>query len=1333
MINTNDINNQLITAMDIISDSKISNLKLDKTVKAVIIELIDASRGEYKVSYSGNVLNAFASNLDEIYEKGQQVYLKIPENDFNNKKIIEGIATENYYSDSQTTDLSNIIEKVGPEWKKIYTTLPREEDKYYLSSGADIFYKVIWNRDEQSPESLALSDQIFLSYSKNYDKIQVEADFQTSFVDYSITGQGNYGLILTFDAKKQSEDKENGLSDDYEISYKFDTNAFTGNPYSFAMATPQKTVLDIKSDYLVRLKRITFFKEGFNEHPYTDDISVSNIKIQFAEKLDLTQQLYYLSLKTPLGTTVRRDNEELIVVAELLYKGKNVLNSKTGKCQWFIQDSSVHLGSDNYIKEAGPGWRAIDNDTEILKVSGSDIKFFNKYMVLISYGKDVKISKAIELYNDNSIYNFSLEQSMDGKDSILKLKNNSQLSSTNIITDWYYSYNDGTYANISKNDYKDTLVINEYLIYSSAKFYCQIKQKVGENQYSNICILEKEISNATLQSDLAIEYQGKDVFNYNVDGDMPIENCEKDQTLYPKLSWKDGCATTYIIEWRIKDQIIKENQKMNPPNSMMEQMWLDNDGVLHFKIKQKYNNLCNNNTITLKIITVDNKEFIFDKEIIFIKTGDQGTNGTTYISAVRAVDDYLDKISGFTYLPHDGSLKLRNFIYKDGELINNQTDKYEIVYEWESDGNRSERIEKESDEKGKVVNITGYKEDITPTFDIIKGQSSDVISIRRGSGVNFNRKDFYSRMIIKATATIIDKTDKESKRVVLHYNYPVPVVTGGNPQNKEINISIPQYIKYNQNGLSAAWDTTYLNFTVDGEDYTSKLVAKDTNLLSIVQVTDDDKKTHYKFVPASKYDYDNNGNTIIEIKEPFSMVYPVMMFLDTYGNEAINNWDGTNIAIYDGEGKNKGYILAPQIGAGSKDEEGKFTGLVMGKDTTQKIEGLYGYSKGVNTLGIKSDGTMYLGKSVDTGRIDFNGNSGIIKGGGGGENATGMTIRLTNKVNDRGEAIKSQEERNKVKAIQIAKDKFTIDYDGRLKTVMGEIGGWIIKDTGIYSPDTIFDDKDTVKSEGSIMLISKSEKDKKGLAYIQNANIGGWTINEYGIYSPETVLNDKGEVTTEGHVMLNSKNNTATINEGYIGLWKIHDNLISSDVQKTLPDKTRADTILDAKTGTITTEFFEVVQPKAGTGKGSPVGKMGVILGAGIGSGGQTVPTYNIGLMTESSEHSIILDAGYSEKGKGANIALRANKNIYFNAVTGDIIGGAINKIDLAAEKDAINLSAPKLRLNGSKESHIYLTGDGGITLTAGKSSIQLLSNGELRVSTAAGAEGQHGIYCRFA
>jgi hypothetical protein len=76
-------------------------------------------------------------------------------------------------------------------------------------------------------------------------------------------------------------------------------------------------------------------------------------------------------------------------------------------------------------------------------------------------------------------------------------------------------------------------------------------------------------------------------------------------------------------------------------------MWIDLNGVLHFKVKQKYSRLYTNNTLTLKIITVDNKEFAFEKEIIFVKMGDQGTNGTTFVSAVRAVDANLDKLSGF--------------------------------------------------------------------------------------------------------------------------------------------------------------------------------------------------------------------------------------------------------------------------------------------------------------------------------------------------------------------------------------------------------------------------------------------------------------------------------------------------------------------------------------------------------------------------------------------------------------------------------------------------------------------------------------------------------------
>ena len=106
------------------------------------------------------------------------------------------------------------------------------------------------------------------------------------------------------------------------------------------------------------------------------------------------------------------------------------------------------------------------------------------------------------------------------------------------------------------------------------------------------------------------------------------------------------------------------------------------------------------------------------------------------------------------------------------------------------------------------------------------------------------------------------------------------------------------------------------------------------------------------------------------------------MYLDTYGNEAINGWDGT--ALYTGsepDGK-KQYVFAPQVGAGTKDSQNRFTGVVMGKDSGQDKVGLYGYQEGVNTFGLMEDGIAFFGASSGGGRIKINGKSGFIKGGG---------------------------------------------------------------------------------------------------------------------------------------------------------------------------------------------------------------------------------------------------------------------------------------------------------------------------------------------------------------
>ena len=81
------------------------------------------------------------------------------------------------------------------------------------------------------------------------------------------------------------------------------------------------------------------------------------------------------------------------------------------------------------------------------------------------------------------------------------------------------------------------------------------------------------------------------------------------------------------------------------------------------------------------------------------------------------------------------------------------------------------------------------------------------------------------------------------------------------------------------------------------------------------------------------------------------------MSLNTFGLASLNAWDGTSVTV-DEEG---GYIIAPQVGAGEKDDNNRFTGVVMGKTETytggaenEKQIGLLGYSHGLQSIFLDS-------------------------------------------------------------------------------------------------------------------------------------------------------------------------------------------------------------------------------------------------------------------------------------------------------------------------------------------------------------------------------------------
>lgn len=114
---------------------------------------------------------------------------------------------------------------------------------------------------------------------------------------------------------------------------------------------------------------------------------------------------------------------------------------------------------------------------------------------------------------------------------------------------------------------------------------------------------------------------------------------------------------------------------------------------------------------------------------------------------------------------------------------------------------------------------------------------------------------------------------------------------------------------------------------------------------------------------------------------------PIVITQNRYPSQYLNQWDGS-LEI----DENNGTIMSNLVGAGKKEADNSFSGVLMGevamkakidpeKDPVQNHNhsglGLYGFHYGAQSFGFNVDGTAFIGKSGG-GRISFDGNQGFI-------------------------------------------------------------------------------------------------------------------------------------------------------------------------------------------------------------------------------------------------------------------------------------------------------------------------------------------------------------------
>lgn len=242
-----------------------------------------------------------------------------------------------------------------------------------------------------------------------------------------------------------------------------------------------------------------------------------------------------------------------------------------------------------------------------------------------------------------------------------------------------------------------------------------------------------------------------------------------------------------------------------------------------------------------------------------------------------------------------------------------------------------------------------------------------------------------------------------------------------------------------------------------------------------------------------------------------TIYHPIHMFLNKYGMASLNGWDGNSINI----DNDNGVILSPQIGAGYKEEDNTFTGMIMGtvrkdfNDTT----GLFGYKGGSQTLllnaesgeakfGLEGKGQIILSPgsftiNESTGKGEFQNTSATIKGGNfvynpEGYKGTGMEIDLTEP------------------SIRYGSGRFEVDSDGVLTaseadikgilTAYGgsQIGPWHITNNAIYKlgDEPLPEDEDDQEEYEDLMESNPGEDTKQDKESESGEGSGGNSSDE---------------------------------------------------------------------------------------------------------------------------------------------------------------------------------------------------------------------------------------------
>ena len=521
------------------------------------------------------------------------------------------------------------------------------------------------------------------------------------------------------------------------------------------------------------------------------------------------------------------------------------------------------------------------------------------------------------------------------------------------------------------------------------------------------------------------------------------------------------------IQWEFSETAL-----LNVPN---EKNWNSENNITEFQasINSTYSPGQNNTVIRCTVIKANGKVLTGEKVFVF---GEKSVQGTSY------------GLNLICYLNEDKNQIVRNILVPNGDFQSltikvTLTDEFQtereinsdnLVWSWKFD---NQETKEENSITTSDIKLTGANTS-TPKIELINNNINH----------NFNI----------LVATLKGFTLENGLVVDLTANLPIIIAN-----NNTLSIDGPTEFYFNSMGNISYTKSRYRLLGNENEEkyiwtlhyYEGQRLVSEkikngliTNLSDIVEKFNTETQA---YVEAKASD-----ETVVW-RQP-------LLFIDqVYESQILNDWNGKQ--KIDGD---KNFILSALLGAGKKDKDNTFTGVLMGELGTiddkgsfsKASTGLYGFNKGKKTFS-----------------LDAQTGEGFIGGW------TILPDRLSNSTNKIECYLAPININTDEPVIKIA-DIFKVDGNGKLYARSGEIAGWTMgtfEDQYTYN-NSLYSDAEEYRvflrsnsSPGEVAFGVKKYKDasnKKAYEYtfyVYNdgemkatyGNIAGWNFDNYRMYN----------------------------------------------------------------------------------------------------------------------------------------------------------------------------------------------------------------------------------------